>query len=84
MSCFPCFSKKDEDDEQEKTDIPIAQPKNFTPPTTPPGIYFMISVLLFFYTGSSYICLESLGGIHFPITLSTPHFNLKYVGVHEM
>ncbi|KAH6821684.1 Protein kinase superfamily protein [Perilla frutescens var. hirtella] len=39
MNCFPCFHNKEDDDEEEKkknADIPIAQPKNFTPPTTPP------------------------------------------------
>lgn len=37
MNCFPCFQNKEDNDEEEnKTAIPIAQPKDFTPPTTPP------------------------------------------------
>ena len=36
MNCFPCFQNKGDDDEEETGDIPIAQPKNFTPPTSPP------------------------------------------------
>ena len=41
MNCFPCFQNKQESNaEEEKKDLPVAQPKDFPPATTaasPPG-----------------------------------------------
>ncbi|KAL7148392.1 hypothetical protein ABFS83_06G175600 [Erythranthe nasuta] len=37
MSCFPCFQKKEEESSNENNnDLPIAQPKDFTPPSASP------------------------------------------------
>ncbi|PIM97832.1 Serine/threonine protein kinase [Handroanthus impetiginosus] len=36
MSCFPCFQNKEENSSKEE-DLPIAQPKDFTPP--PPAVH---------------------------------------------
>ncbi|XP_012834525.1 PREDICTED: uncharacterized protein LOC105955356 [Erythranthe guttata] len=37
MSCFPCFQKKEEESSNENNnDLPIAQPKDFTPPSPSP------------------------------------------------
>ncbi|XP_047956802.1 probable serine/threonine-protein kinase PBL25 [Salvia hispanica] len=36
MSCFPCFQNKDDDDEEDTKNIPVAQPKNFSPRANPP------------------------------------------------
>lgn len=38
MNCFPCFQNKQESNaEEEKKDLPVAQPKDFPPAATPPG-----------------------------------------------
>ncbi|KAL8517851.1 hypothetical protein ACS0TY_009239 [Phlomoides rotata] len=39
MNCFPCFQNKQESnaEEEKKTDLPIAQPKEFPPAVNPPG-----------------------------------------------
>ena len=38
MNCFPCFQNKDEEnaEEEEKKELPIAQPKDFPPAANPP------------------------------------------------
>lgn len=45
MNCFPCFQNKQENNaEEEKKDLPIAQPKDFPPAAAnPPGIPLFIA-----------------------------------------